>query len=224
MNKFLKENKVFLAIIVGALIVGAALYFGLNKDEGGKESSSSQVECSAPSKVIVTKVIDGDTVVVEGGYHIRLLGIDADESSYPCYDVAKSRLEELILNKKVRLEKDVTDVDQYDRCLRYVFLDDQNIDLQLINEGLVIARFYPPDLKYQNEITEAEKTAIDGKVGCKWSGAAANSVNTENKIVFQWEKLTSELTSLNIIDACQAGNYYGKEMIIEGKVADTYHD
>ena len=222
MRDFFEKNKIFLAIIIGALIVGIAVYFGLQKSSE-EELSSTPTECLAPSEVIVTKIIDGDTVVVEGGYHVRLLGIDADESGYPCYQTAKSRLEELVLNKEVRLEKDVTDVDQYGRCLRYVFLDDQNIDLQLVKEGLAIARFYEPDLKYQKEITEAEKEAIENKIGCKWSEKETKK-EEETKTEYQWEKLTTEKLGFDVVGACEAGKYLGRELIIEGKVADAYHD
>jgi micrococcal nuclease len=117
---------------------------------------------------IVTKVIDGDTVVVEGGYHVRLLGIDADESGYPCYALAKTRLEDLVLGKQVKLEKDKTDLDQYGRCLRYIFINNTNVDVQLVREGLAVARFYD-DVKYKSEITEAEKYAQQNQLGCKWA-------------------------------------------------------
>ena len=113
-------------------------------------------------------MIDGDTVVVEGGYHVRLLEIDADEKGYPCYESAKTRLEKLVLGKMVKLKKDQTDVDQYGRCLRYIFIGDTNVDMQLVKEGLAIARFYAPDLKYKDQITTAEKQAEQNKTGCKW--------------------------------------------------------
>ena len=107
MRKFFGSNKAFLAIIVGALIVGGAIYFGNSRNVPSSVAPTdlSEAKCLAPSQVLVTKVIDGDTIVVEGGYHIRLLGIDTDEKGYPCYEAAKSRLEELVLNKKVKLEK-----------------------------------------------------------------------------------------------------------------------
>ncbi len=216
MISFFKRNKIVIAVIVGALIIGAAVYFS----SGRKASSDGSIECLAPEKVLVTKIIDGDTVVVEGGYHVRLLGIDADESGSPCYDKAKERLEELVLNKEVRLEKDKTDVDQYDRCLRYIFLDERNINLQLVKEGFAIARFYPPDLRYKEEITEAEKEAIDEKIGCKWS----SSVEISKEADFQWEELTTEKLGYDVIGACLAGNYLGRELIVEGKVVDSYHD
>ena len=97
---------------------------------------------------------------------------DADEKGYPCYDVAKTRLESLVLGKQVVLEKDKSDVDQYGRCLRYIFLGTANVDTQLVAEGLAVARFYEPDVKYRAEITAAEQKAQAGGIGCKWSGAS----------------------------------------------------
>ena len=204
MYGFWKNNKIFLAIIIGAVIIGGCVYFGLKNNNQNKTSNISSAPkiqnaaspqnlpqqtqikansvaqttntnttaCGASDNTIVTKVIDGDTVVVEGGYHIRLLGMDADEKGYPCYDPARIRLEDLILSKQVRLEKDKTDLDQYGRCLRYIFLGNTNIDVQLVMEGLAIARFYEPDVKYKAEITDAESYAQQNKIGCKWSGQA----------------------------------------------------
>ena len=97
--------------------------------------------------------------------------MDADEKGYACYEPAKIRLEELILGKQVLLQKDKTDLDQYGRCLRYIFIGNTNIDVQLVKEGLAIARFYEPDVKYKTEITAAEKEAKAGKLGCKWQSA-----------------------------------------------------
>jgi len=219
-QKFFEKNKIFWAIVIGAVVIAGAVYFGLKN--GDKRNDNTPIsegggQCLAAEDVLATKVIDGDTIVVEGGYHVRLLGMDTDEAGYPCYEDAKTRLEELILNKKVRLEKDKTDLDQYGRCLRYVFLDEQNIDLQLVEEGLAVARFYEPDVKYKDEITLAEKTAIDGKVGCKWNGQKAIQQTGPGK----FENFTSEKIGLDVVGACNAGNYYEKEMIVEGRVASA---
>lgn len=214
MKGFFRENKIFLAIIIGALIIGLAIYF-IFKPSSPPPSSS---ECLALAEAIVTKVLDGDTVIVEGGHNVRLLGIDADERGYPCYESAKSWLEELVLNKKVRLEKDQTDVDQYNRCLRYIFLDEQNISLQLVKQGLAIARFYEPDVKYKNEITAVEKEAIENKIGCKWGGV--EPLLPLPPVIF--EELTPEKTGLEIVFACNAGNHLGKEVMVEGRVIDAY--
>ena len=205
MKSFLCKNRNFLAIIIGAVIIGGFIYlsaqvlsnknwadFGLQNsvqnptqtqisgtsdvplitDAGLPQKTDSMINsvaCGVADKTIVTKVIDGDTVVVEGGYHVRLLGMDADETGYPCYLPAKIYLENLVLGKQVLLEKDKTDLDQYGRCLRYVFLNDTNLSVSLVKQGLAIARFYPPDVKYKTEIAVAEKQAQQNHLGCKWA-------------------------------------------------------
>lgn len=129
-------------------------------------SGNSFIEIKS-EKVFVTKIIDGDTIVANGE-HIRLLGMDADERGYECYKEAKKRLEELILNKEVILEKDQTDKDQYGRMLRYIILDNENINILMVKEGLAVARFYK-DRKYEKEILSAETYSRNQEIGCKWS-------------------------------------------------------
>lgn len=125
-------------------------------------------ELENKAEKLVTKVIDGDTFVIEGGYSVRILGIDAEERGYPCYQPAKKFLESWILGKKVRLEKGNKDKDQWCRYLRYPFVDGENIGLALVKKGLAIAYFSQQPGKYQKEIIKAEKKAIENKVGCKW--------------------------------------------------------
>ena len=228
MRDFFNKNKIFLGILVGALIVGGAFYFSnmrenltsslIGKRETRSPTCTNLPELEDGAKKLVTKVIDGDTFLIEGGYSVRILGIDADERGYPCYDEAKEKLEELILNKEVRLEKGKEDFDQYCRYLRYVFVNDKNVALELVKEGLSVARFSPEDVKYREEISLAEKEAKENKIGCKWGSV----IKTEERMEFQWERLTQEKTGLKVIGVCQAGNYYEKEVIVEGKVVDTY--
>ena len=226
MRKFLEKNKIFIGIILGALIVGTAIYFlpkGIKRPEiysnqTSVRSCENLPELEDGAIKLATKIIDGDTFLIEGGYSVRILGIDADERGYPCYEAAKNRLEELILNKEARLEKGREDFDQYCRYLRYVFVNDKNVSLELVKEGLAVARFSPEDIKYREDISLAEKEAIENKIGCKWGNVA----KVEEKTEIQWKNLTEEKTGLKVIGACQAGNYYGKEVIVEGKVVGTY--
>ena len=138
MKKFFQKNKIVLAILAGALIIGGAIYFSGKKENFFEKGIQLEKRSQAPlcqgsflyakaplcqnvpslpdgANKLVTKVIDGDTFLIEGGYSVRILGIDADERGHPCYELAKKRLEELILNKEVRLEKGKEDLDQY--CL-----------------------------------------------------------------------------------------------------------
>src|SRR3989338_3193078 len=177
-------NKIVIAIILGSIIIGGFMYWGIQsasevvknndltvglQDSAVKLQEVKNSQCKASENTVVTKVIDGDTVVVEGGYHVRLLEMDADEKNYPCYESAKTRLEQLILNKQVFLEKDISDIDKYGRCLRTIFIGSENTSLKLVKEGLAVARFYEPDIKYKSEIQAAEQQAIENRVGCKLS-------------------------------------------------------
>ena len=121
--------KTLLAVLI-ILFLGSSYLLVDNLDSVG-----SVIEIDKNEEAFVSKVIDGDTIVANGE-HIRLLGIDADERGYNCYDEAKLELEEWILDKEVVLEKDKTDKDQYGRLLRYVILDGENINIKLVEEGL----------------------------------------------------------------------------------------
>ncbi|MEM7819253.1 MAG: thermonuclease family protein [Candidatus Aenigmatarchaeota archaeon] len=191
------KNKIFLIIIL-LILLGIFIIF-----------NTSNIQILETQK-LVTKVIDGDTIIVEGGHIVRLLGIDADEKGYPCYESAKQRLEELVLNKRIFLEQDKKDKDQYKRYLRYVFLDDDNINLKLVKEGFVVAHFSDENIKYKEEIINAEKFAIENKIGCKWG----NISKTEN--------MTLSSLKEDVIDACDAIKYVNEEKTVKGKIVDGY--
>ena len=229
MKEFFEKNKIFVAIVVGVLIIGGAIYFSGKKEKPLVEEQEKSQSCANIPELpdnslkLATKIIDGDTFLIEGGYSVRILGIDADERGYPCYDAAKNRLEEIILNQEVKLENGTEDLDQYCRYLRYVFADNQNISLELVKEGLAVARFSPEDVKYRGEISQAEKEEKENKIGCKWSGVEIKK-EEETKTEYQWEKLTTEKLGYDVVEACEAGKYLGRELIMEGKVADAYYD
>jgi micrococcal nuclease len=166
----MSRNKISIVIITTVFIAGGFWYMTVAQRVTPQEKPAPQAAaCGVANNTVVTKIIDGDTLIVEGGYHIRLLGIDTDEKDERCYESAKERLQEFVLNKQVVLEKDKTDVDKYGRCLRTVFLGGENIGVQMVREGLAVAWPYKPDVKYKKEISNAEKYAIDNKLGCKWS-------------------------------------------------------
>ncbi len=66
----------------------------------------------------------------------------------------------------VYLEKDVSDVDQYGRALRYVFLEDGTLFNELlIKEGYGKVVTYPPDVKYAERLMEAQVHARENNKG-----------------------------------------------------------
>jgi micrococcal nuclease len=208
----LNENKIFFAIILASFIIGIFIF--LSFSSYNPPSSTGNLIKEIEGTKLVTKIIDGDTVIIEGGYSVRLLGIDADEKGYPCYFSAKERIEELVLNKEVYLEADKEDQDQYKRYLRYLILGGENINLKLVKEGLAIARFSPENTKYKEEIINAEKEARENKIGCKWGENQAKGTGEETILP------SSPID--DAIGACNAGNYIGEEKTVAGKIADGY--
>ncbi|MEK7091291.1 MAG: thermonuclease family protein [Patescibacteria group bacterium] len=105
---------------------------------------------------IVTNVIDGDTFTIEGGKVVRMIGIDTPETVHPskpvqCYGKeASAKTTELIEGQKIRLEKDVSETDKYNRLLRYIWKGEVLINELLVKEGYAQSSSYPPDIKYQD--------------------------------------------------------------------------
>lgn len=112
-----------------------------------------------PTTVKVIKVIDGDTIVLEGGYRVRYIGIDAPEKGEPYYSEAQDANRRLVQNKRVRLEKDISETDKYGRLLRYVHVDSTFVNAELVRQGYAKAHAYPPDIKYQAYLQAMEKEA-----------------------------------------------------------------
>lgn len=126
----------------------------------------------------VIKVVDGDTIEIEGGKKVRYIGIDTPETVDPrkpvqCFGKeASNKNKELIEGKEVKLEKDVSETDKYGRLLRYVYLGDTLINELLVKEGYAHASSYPPDIKYQDRFTRAEREARENNRGL-WEACTA---------------------------------------------------
>jgi micrococcal nuclease len=117
---------------------------------------------SPPTTARVIRVIDGDTIVIEGNYRVRYIGIDTPEV-YPQLEAfgleAWQANRELVEGKIVRLEPDVSEVDKYGRLLRYVYVDDIFVNAELVQRGLAIAQAYPPDTRHQDYLEKLEQGA-----------------------------------------------------------------
>ena len=117
---------------------------------------------SPPATARVIQVIDGDTIIVEGGYRVRYIGIDAPEihPEAEAFGIeAWQANRRLVEGKEVRLERDVSEKDKYGRLLRYVWVDDVLVEAELVRQGLARAKAYPPDTKYQDYLEQMEADA-----------------------------------------------------------------
>lgn len=119
----------------------------------------SEESTEIPQDTLVVRVIDGDTVDMAGGERVRLIGIDAPERGDAYYEVAATRLRELLQGKVVELRSDTADRDEYGRLLRYVYLDGVLINELMVREGYATQFPYGEDRMFQNEIAAAEDAA-----------------------------------------------------------------
>ena len=98
----------------------------------------------------VDRVIDGDTIALRNGQHVRLVQIDTPEVYFglECYGRAASLTTERLLpvGARVRLfAEPATDrVDEYGRLLRYVVRagDGLNVNIRLVAVGAAAPYFY----------------------------------------------------------------------------------
>jgi endonuclease YncB( thermonuclease family) len=117
------------AIVIIIFILTAIIYYNLSSNHS-----------SIIKDVKIIKITDGDTLETETGAIIRLKGINTPEKNTPFYEEAKSFLELNALNKTSDIE--VYETDKYGRLLSYVFISDENINNEIVKQGLAHIYFY----------------------------------------------------------------------------------
>ena len=122
------------------------------------------------ANILVRRVVDGDTLVLENGERVRLIGIDTPEmheSNKLDRDSQRSGEDKrviqelgrrayiftrnLVEGKRVSLEFDLERQDQYERLLAYVYLKDLNhtfVNAEIVKEGYASLMTIPPNVKY----------------------------------------------------------------------------
>lgn len=119
----------------------------------------------------VTRVIDGDTIKIKGGETVRYIGIDAPETVDPrkpveCFGKeAYLKNKELVEGKMVRLERDISNRDTYQRLLRYVWIGETLVNAELVKQGFTYAYSFSPNIKYQNIFIKSQQEALQKSRG-----------------------------------------------------------
>jgi micrococcal nuclease len=122
-------------------------------------------------EALVTRVIDGDTIVVllnGREERVRLIGIDTPERGRPYFEEATRKTAEFVLGKKVKLVKDVSERDKYGRLLRYVYAGSLFVNAELVRQGFAMVYTYPPDVKYSEYFLKLQQEARENNRGL-WS-------------------------------------------------------
>lgn len=171
--------------------------------------------------VTVIRVVDGDTIKVsfDGNEEtVRLIGIDTPETNHPqkgveCFgheasDYLRSRIE----GTTVLLEADNSQSSQdvYGRKLYYVWLNDININLEMVREGFAYEYTYDVPYKYQYDFTQAQKIAEEQGFGL-WSehtcGGNRESVDESDTIFNESDDISDEPSNNSIHCFCSENLY-----------------
>ncbi|MCB9704191.1 MAG: thermonuclease family protein [Myxococcales bacterium] len=126
-----------------------ALALALACDEGGEATSSGGADPCGPTRARVARVIDGDTVELEGGERVRYLMIDTPESTQgklDCFGHEAAELNRsLVEGEVVDLEYDAECTDIYGRLLAYVRTEEGEINRALVRRGYACVYHIPPN-------------------------------------------------------------------------------
>lgn len=114
---------------------------------------------------LVTRVIDGDTVELANGERVRLLGLDTPETGQPFYQQSKTWLRARLEDQTVTLEPGPEDKDKYGRLLRYIWLGDRLVNLELVELGLGAVYMMEPEEAHYQDFLQAESRAREAGLG-----------------------------------------------------------
>lgn len=127
--------------VVTQTVTETATATGPTDPTGPTEASPSVEPVAEEPTYVVTHVVDGDTVDLDSGDTVRLVGIDTPERGECGFGPAQSAMKRLVLGKEVTLVESDEDADKYGRLLRYVEVGDLDVGLRMIRKGLAIARY-----------------------------------------------------------------------------------
>lgn len=138
------------------------------------------------SDILVRRVIDGDTIQLETGERVRLIGIDTPEmhesdklyrdsqrtgqDTRTIQELGRRAYEftkKLAEGKRVSLEFDVEKYDKYSRLLAYVYLkkDGAFVNAEIIKQGYASVMTIPPNAKYADLFLKLYQEARNNKRG-----------------------------------------------------------
>lgn len=134
---------------------------------------------------LVAQVIDGDTIVLTEGRHVRLIGVNAPElgrdgtPDRPLARAARARLLELLRDRRVELMLDDERRDHYGRWLAHLARPDgRSVQEILLREGFAFAIAAPPNLKKLDSYLAAEREARAARRGV-WGHPAYAPISAE---------------------------------------------
>jgi len=196
--------------------------------EISEEQGVDELDISREGPYQVDRVIDGDTirVIIDGQSEpVRLIGIDTPEvdsrfTSEECYGAeASARARELMGEREVWLEADPTqdNRDIYDRLLRYVYVDDVNVNQLMIEEGYAFEYTFRRAYRYQGEFIQAQQGARDDRRGL-WADETCSGKTTPLSPEVNQQRDRSSPVAEGCIHYSEAPQHIGTRTCVSGVV------
>lgn len=154
----------------------------------------------------VTDIVDGDTVILDNGREVRLVGIQApklplgrpDFQKWPLADEAKKTLADLILGQRVRLAYGGREEDRYGRRLAHLYtLDGRWLQGELLERGMARVYSFSDNRALIAQMLDAEERARVSRQG-----------------IWQHRFYT-------VLDHQSAAKHIGEYALVEGVVMDN---
>ena len=164
--KYLRSKSLIAVVVLIGIGIGLGVGYGLWHSDSPNNSVYEQA--------LVIRVIDGDTVELADGCHVRYLGIDTPESGEYYGEEATARNRDLVEGKAVELQRGNRDQDEYGRLLRYVYVDGIFVNAELVAQGYATAYIFDPDDRYSQVLVQLEQYAKLRERGL-WGSAEGNN-------------------------------------------------
>ncbi len=187
-------------ILVSFLITTTAFAQGTVHHEENLKVSVPLGKSYDYKSILIRRVIDGDTVELENGERVRLIGVDTpeiyDERKPVMYFAheASNFTKQIAEGEKVRLEFDENNTylehkNKYGRTLAYIYLQDGAfLNAEIIKQGYGFAYTKFP-FKYMEEFRRYQQEAMENEKGL-WLETSHNP--DVSNLIMQYENLNEE--------------------------------
>lgn len=189
-----------LASFYGVGLIACLMLFGCAAPQAGSKNEQTVAAASVVEGrwAVVSRVSDGDTIQLDNGEKVRMIGVNTPETVAPntpkqpygeeASAFTKSRLE----GKKVFIETDVEEKDRYGRTLAYVFVQEPTSEAEiqeymfnaiLLRDGYAQLMTIQPNVKYQEMFIGLQRAAREANKGL-WALGIYKDSSKSTKDVF----------------------------------------
>jgi endonuclease YncB( thermonuclease family) len=165
-----KKYSLMLSLLVAGVIAANVFYF------------SAASETTRKDKVVISRVVDGDTVETSEKTKIRLVNVNTPEKGEPGSNLGKDYLRQYV-NRTIQFQS--LGKDRYGRDLRRLFSGDKYLNLELVANGY--ANKFLVQRSERAAFAKAEKEAVERGLGIwkhsKYWGCFVSTIDAKKEIV-----------------------------------------